>query len=105
MPPAAKKQGMNEESVAPADDKERSAVAVRKPPGAPGMPGRQGAGQKISRPSSDGFRVGQRPLGPPPNARAWNSQRGERHAWIAQGRRLGLGQGQGWGWGLGLGIG
>jgi len=75
--PSAKKQGMNEESVAPVDDKERSAVAVRKPP-APGMPGKQGAGQRISRPSSDGFRVGQRPLGPPPQARAWNSQRGVR---------------------------
>lgn len=73
--PTVKKQGMNEESQAPVDDKERSAVAVRKPQ-AP--PGKQGAGQRITRPSSDGFRVGQRPMGPAPQMRAWNSQRGAR---------------------------
>lgn len=73
--PSAKKQGMNEESIAPVDDKERSAVAVRNP----NMMGKgQGAGQQIKRPSSDGFRVGQRPLGPVPQSRAWNSQRGVR---------------------------
>ena len=52
-----KKQLQNEESLAPVDDKERSAVAVRTQPQGP---------RGISRPSSDGFRprAGARPTGP-----------------------------------------
>ena len=68
-----KKQMQNEESLAPVDDKERSAVAVR-------TNVQNGGPRGISRPSSDGFRprAGQRPGGPQgaPQPRAWNSQRG-----------------------------
>ena len=54
-----KKQMQNEESLAPVDDKERSAVAVR-------TNVQNGGPRGISRPSSDGFRprAGQRPGGP-----------------------------------------
>ena len=53
-----KKQMQNEESLAPVDDKERSAVAVR-------THVQNGGPRGISRPSSDGFRprAGQRPGG------------------------------------------
>ena len=73
-----KKQMQNEESLAPVDDKERSAVAVR-------THVQNGGGPRgISRPSSDGFRprAGQRPGGPTgaPQPRAWNSQRGPQRA-------------------------
>jgi len=68
-----KKQMQNEESLAPVDDKERSAVAVR-------THVQNGGPRGISRPSSDGFRprAGQRnrPLDSVPQQRAWNSQRG-----------------------------
>ena len=68
-----KKQMQNEESLAPVDDKERSAVAVR-------AQSQNGGPKGISRPSSDGFRprAGTRPNGPQgvPQPRAWNSQRG-----------------------------
>jgi hypothetical protein len=68
-----KKQMQNEESLAPVDDKERSAVAVR-------AQSQNGGPKGISRPSSDGFRprAGARPNGPQgvPQPRAWNSQRG-----------------------------
>lgn len=74
--PQQKKQMMSEETSAPVDDKERGAVAARMPGGGPNKPG----GKQITRPSSDGFRVGggPRPMGPAPQARAWNSQRGPR---------------------------
>lgn len=77
--PAPKKQMQNEESLAPVDDKERTAVAVRTQAQTNKM---GGPGAKITRPSSDGFRPragGVRPLAPANAAsRAWNSQRGAR---------------------------
>ena len=74
-----KKQMQNEESLAPVDDKERSAVAVRTAAVAAAAGGPRG----ISRPSSDGFRPArggqQMPRYPQAvPARAWNSQRGVR---------------------------
>ena len=73
-----KKQMQNEESLAPVDDKERSAVAVR----TAAVAAATGAGPRgISRPSSDGFRprAGQPlPRYPQAPSRAWNSQRGVR---------------------------
>lgn len=74
-----KKQMQNEESLAPVDDKERSAVAVRTAAVAAAAGGPRG----ISRPSSDGFRprAGQA-IGPTrypqAQARPYNSQRGVR---------------------------
>jgi|EP00900_Chrysochromulina_parva_P007521 hypothetical protein len=76
-----KKQMQNEESLAPVDDKERSAVAVRTAAVAAAAGGPRG----ISRPSSDGFRpragqaIGQ-PRYPQPQTRPYNSQRGARAA-------------------------
>jgi len=76
-----KKQMQNEESLAPVDDKERSAVAVRTAAVAAAAGGPRG----ISRPSSDGFRpragqpVGQ-PRYPQAQTRPYNSQRGVRAA-------------------------
>ena len=74
-----KKQMQNEESLAPVDDKERSAVAVRTAAVAAAAGGPRG----ISRPSSDGFRpragqaIGQ-PRYPQAQTRPYNSQRGVR---------------------------
>lgn len=72
-----KKQAQNEESLAPVDDKERSAVNVR-------TQVQNGGPRGISRPSSDGFRprAGQRPSGPhgAVQPKAWNSQRGPQRA-------------------------
>ena len=73
-----KKQMQNEESLAPVDDKERSAVAVRTAAVAAAAGGPRG----ISRPSSDGFRprAGQQlPRYPQAQvSRPYNSQRGVR---------------------------
>mmetsp|Transcript_27309 Transcript_27309/g.69500 ORF Transcript_27309/g.69500 Transcript_27309/m.69500 type:complete len:297 (-) Transcript_27309:518-1408(-) len=74
-----KKQMQNEESLAPVDDKERSAVAVRTAAVAAAAGGPRG----ISRPSSDGFRPrGGQPLGQSrfsqAQVRPYNSQRGVR---------------------------
>jgi hypothetical protein len=81
--PQPKKQMQNEESLTPVDDKEHRAVAVR----AGGVQGAQIAGvngQKISRPTSDGFRPrgrsNDRTFAPTPQARSWNSQRGPARA-------------------------
>jgi hypothetical protein len=72
-----KKQMQNEESLAPVDDKERSAVAVRT---AAAAAAQAGGPKGISRPSSDGFRprAGGQLRPPAPQPRAWNSQRGVR---------------------------